>query len=124
MLDIDVFSSEFPKSKGYEIYETKHADLLLLKLENLNNCASDAFKTFLDIDGFTLAKSNIGDNKAYRNIYRRFLESIVLPDSYIDKMYTSKYVRHFYSEKEIEAFKARWCRQNHTFEKALEDVRN
>jgi hypothetical protein len=41
-------------------------------------------------------------------------------------MYTSKYVRHFYTQEEIEAFKAKWRRQNHTCEKALEkeDVRN
>ena len=78
----------------------------------------------MNIDEFTLVKSNIGDDKAYHGLYRGFLEFIVLPDSYIDKMYTSKYVRHFYSEEEIEAFKARWCRQNHTFEKLLENVRN
>lgn len=126
VLDIDVFSSEFPKSKGYKTYESEHADLLLLRIEDLNECASNAFKNFLDIDEFTLTKSNVGDNKAYRDIYRRFLKSIVLPDSYIDKMYTSKYMRHFYSEEEIEAFKARWHRQNYTCEKALEkeDVRN
>jgi len=126
VLNIDVYSSEFPKLKGYEIYEGEYADLLLLRLENLNECASDAFKNFLDIDEFALVESNIGNSKGYRNIYRKFLESIVLPDSYIDKMYTSKYVRHFYTQEEIEAFKAKWHRQNHTCENALEkeDIRN
>jgi len=123
VLGIDVFSSEFPKSKGYKIYKAEYTDLLLIRLENLNECASDAFNKFLDINEFTLAESNIGDNKAYRSIYRKFLKSIVLPDSYIDKMYTSKYVRHFYSEEEIEAFKAKWRRKNHACEEPIEAKR-
>jgi hypothetical protein len=61
-----------------------------------------------------LVNSNIAINKSYSDIYRQFLDSIVLPDFYINKMYTSKYMRHFYSEEEIEVLKAKWCRQNHT----------
>ena len=109
---IDVFSSEFPKVKGYKIYEEEHADVLLIKLENLNECAHDAFKEFLNIDGFNLIRANIASEKAYYPIYRKFLDSIVIPDSYIDQMYTSKYAQHFYSEKEINKFKAKWCKEN------------
>lgn len=105
---IDVYSRAFPKSKGYEIYESEYADVLVLRLENLNECGCDAFKNFLDLNEFNLVPRNVGNNKSYRDIYQGFLDSIVLPDSYIEKMYTSKYVRHFYSEEETEAFKAKW----------------
>ena len=53
-LNIDVFSIEFPHSQGYELYQSDLADLLLIRLENLNECAGEAFKKFLDIDDFTL----------------------------------------------------------------------
>jgi hypothetical protein len=43
---IDIYSREFSKSNGYEIYEAESADVLLIKLENLNECAGDAFKHF------------------------------------------------------------------------------
>lgn len=106
---IDIYSKDFPKSKGYGIYESESASVLLIRLENLNECANDAFKTFLNINSFTLLESNTGSNKGYSNIYRSFLEHIVLPEKYINEIYTSNYVKHFYSEEEIEAFKKKWC---------------
>jgi hypothetical protein len=110
---IDIFSREFPKLKGYEIYEAEHADVLIIRLENLNECASNAFKRFLGINEFSLLASNVGSNKTYNNLYKNFLKRIVLPEDYVNKMYTAKYVRHLYSEEEIEALKIKWCTQKH-----------
>jgi hypothetical protein len=103
-----VFSSDFPKSKGYKIYEGDKVDILLIRLENLNQCAREAFKDFLNIDNFTLINTNIGSEKDYAPIYKKFRDAIALPDSYIDEMYNSKYARHFYTEAEINKFRARW----------------
>jgi hypothetical protein len=108
VLGIDVFSREFSTSKGYQIYREEPADVLLIRLENLSQCAQDAFGEFLNIDGFTLVRANVSSDKAYHAIYQKFLDSVVLPDSYVDRMYTSKYAQHFYSEEEIDLFRARW----------------
>jgi hypothetical protein len=105
---VDVYSSEFPKSKGYKIYNEEHADVLLIKLEKLNECANDAFKEFLDIDELNLIRANISTKKIYYPLYKRFLDSIILPDTYFNQMYASKYARHFYSDREINEFKAKW----------------
>lgn len=112
VLGIDVFSSKFPKSKGYKIYEGEHIDVLLMRLEDLDKIASEAFKDFLGIEGFTLVKSNISKEKDYADIYRKVLDSLRLPSSYIEEMYTSKYSQHFYSEEEISTFKAKWEAQS------------
>ena len=109
---IDVFASEFPKSKGFKTYEDEKADVLLIRLENLNDCAEEAFKDFLDIHNFALVNTNIGREKVYASIYNKFRETIHLPDSYLDKFYNSKYMRHFYTEAEIEKFRAKWCRSS------------
>ncbi|MCI0558844.1 MAG: putative capsular polysaccharide synthesis family protein, partial [Nitrososphaera sp.] len=108
---IDVFSSDFPKSTGYKIYEGLQADILLLRLESLKSCSGDAFKDFLNIDDFTLRPTNISEGKDYYPTYREFLDSVVLPPAYIDKMYESKYTKHFYTEDEIDIFKARWSKR-------------
>lgn len=108
VFNLDVYASDFPKSKGYKIYHGEHADVLLLRLEDLNRCASQAFKEFLNIDNFTLIKANIATDKDYHATYRRLLQTISLPDSYLDKMYSSKYVKHFYSDEEIKSFRAKW----------------
>lgn len=108
VLGMDIFASEFPKSKGYKIYEGEQFDVLLIKLEALNNCGRDAFKDFLNIDEFKLSNTNVGNEKKYSVLYKAFKDSVVLPESYINKMYLSKYMKHFYSEEEIMRFENRW----------------
>jgi hypothetical protein len=105
---IDVFNCDFPKSKGYKIYRADHADLLLMRLEDMNERISEAFKAFLDIDRFTLLNANVSSQKVYRRVYQEFVNSIILPDAYVEKMYSSKYARHFYSHEELNEFKKKW----------------
>lgn len=105
---IDVFASEFPVTKGYKIYQGEQADALLIRLESLNDCARDAFEEFLHIKDFTLINENIGSEKVYAPLYKEMKDAIILPEAYLDRMYTSKYARHFYSEEEIARFRAKW----------------
>lgn len=105
---IDVFSSGFPTSKGYKIYEGELADLLVLRLENLNECARDAFQEFLNIRGLTLIRANVASEKPYYPIYSKFLDSAILPESYLAKMYNSKYTQYFYNQEEVNTFRAKW----------------
>ncbi|MGV2829104.1 putative capsular polysaccharide synthesis family protein [Myxosarcina sp. GI1(2024)] len=105
---VDVFAKKFDPDKGYEIYQGEKADVLLLKLETLNRCANNAFREFLQLENFTLSKKNIGRNKLYKQVYKSFLNDIKLPEAYIEEMYTSQFVRHFYSNSEINYFTNRW----------------
>lgn len=109
---LDACSTPFPKSKGYKMYRGDHPDILVFKLEALTKCGKEAFEKFLGIENFTLMKGNIADEGRYATVYEKFLDLITLPESYIDKMYDSRFVQHFYSREEIEAFKARWGRQD------------
>ncbi|MFX0095809.1 MAG: putative capsular polysaccharide synthesis family protein [Candidatus Hodarchaeota archaeon] len=105
---IDVFTEEFPKTQGYKIYTGKHLDLLLLKLEQLNDCASVAFNEFLGIKGFTLRNANLTKEKDYFSIYKKFISAKILPESYVEKLYASKFSRHFYTEEELNIFRKKW----------------
>jgi hypothetical protein len=108
VLGVDVFSREFPKSKGYCIYEGEFADILLLRLEDLNRVAREAFREFLDIPDFELTSSNVGSEKGYALLYKKFKEDVDLPDEYLRRRYGSRYMRHFYSAGEIERFQEKW----------------
>ena len=110
VFSIDVFSSEFYQPEGYKIYKKGNIDLLLIKLESLEKYAKKAFKEFLDIDIINIEDRNIGNQKYYSDIYKKFKESIILPEKYIDKLYSSKYAKHFYSAEEIQSFKMKWKR--------------
>lgn len=121
---VDVFSERFPKEKGYQILQGERAEVLILKLEMLNESAADAFLNFLGIDNFALVKDNIGGDKWYGAIYNRFKEIIPIPDSYLNLMYQSKYTQHFYTDEEINAFIFRWSSTTTSNPKELGMIRN
>lgn len=113
MLGVDVFAYAFPKSKGYMIIKEKQVELLLIRLESLTDCAEAAFREFMSIDGFVAKNTNVGNEKIYAPLYKKFKSTIILPDTYINNMYSSKFMRHFYSDEEIKEFKAKWERVIH-----------
>lgn len=110
MFGIDVFASPFPREQGYEIYQDEFADLLLIKLERLNDCGEEAIGRFLNLERFRLADANKAEDKWYSSIYRAFKQSLVLPDSYLDEQYNSRFSQHFYTPEEIATFRRKWAR--------------
>jgi len=120
---IDVFAYDFPKSEGYKIYRVEHADLLLMRLEDMNERIGEAFKEFLDIDRFALLDANVSSEKEYRSVYQEFVDSVILPDTYVERMYNSKYARHFYSDEELNRFKRKWTALKHEDVKLCQENR-
>lgn len=111
---VDVFDRTFPREAGYCIYEGKIADVLLIRLEDLGRCQIDAFREFLGIEHFEMQKTNVGKDKSYSQAYSRMLNSIGLPQSYLDKMYHSKCAQHFYGDDELAKFSRRWLKSTDT----------
>ena len=105
---IDIYLNHFPKGKGYEIYKYENIDLMILKLEMLSNCAQPAFDEFLNLSGVEILYNNVSASKPYAHLYHQFINSIHLPDSYLDQMYNSKFMRFFYSDPEINVFRIKW----------------
>jgi len=105
---VDVFRSEFPRSKGYKVYRGGPVEVLVCKLEKLDDCAEEAFREFLGIEGFTVQKANVASGKWYASIYQEFKDGLVLPAAYADRMFNSRVTRHFYDDEEIESFRVKW----------------
>lgn len=108
---IDVYTTEFPKETGYKVYRGDFADLLLIKLEKLDDCVEDAFGEFLQLDHFRPANSNRATDKWYSDLYAAFKRSLVLSDAYLDHIYGSRFAHHFYTDAELAAFHRAWQRQ-------------
>lgn len=79
-----------------------------MRLENLKECYELAFDEFLGIRGLKLIQENVGHEKNYGEFYREFVEKVRFPSSYVDGMYNSKYMRHFYTNDEIAAYRLKW----------------
>lgn len=105
---IDVLSEPFPTSTGYKIYSNQKAEVLLIRLESLDACAGEAFETFLHLKDFKIVNDNVGRRKTYARVYKSFKQNITIPGNYIDRLYNSAYMRHFYTINEIEAFREQW----------------
>jgi hypothetical protein len=108
LFGIDVYAAEFPKESGYKIYHGEHANLLLLKLEKLKDCAREAFNEFLGINDFRLERANEASDKWYADLYQEFKREVSLPESYLDRLYESPYMEHFHTTAEIEALRKKW----------------
>lgn len=108
----DVYATPFPKELGYQVYESRNARMLLVRLEDLNRVAEQAFEKAFGIPNFKLIRANVGEGKGYAEIYRAFQQQAGLPESYIQEMVSTRYVRHFYSPQELEAEARAWSRTN------------
>lgn len=109
-LGVNVYQSEFDWDKGYCIYRGDFANILVLRLENINSCAKTALDAFLNTANIELVNANVSESKDYAQIYQRFKTEICLPESYLERMYSSRLAQHFYSPAEIAGFRAHWTR--------------
>ena len=111
-LDIDIFSYDFPKDKGYLKIAKENIELLILKLENNSLLKEEQISRFIENNKFKLIWTNITseDDFSYSDFYGDFKQTVTISSGYLEKMYDSKFVRHFYSLQEIESMKSFWSR--------------
>ncbi|QXD16187.1 putative capsular polysaccharide synthesis family protein [Rhodocaloribacter litoris] len=115
MLGIDVFARPFDHERGYQILEQGGVSALVLRLEDLNRVLAPALAAFLDLpeERIHVARANVGEGKAYGASLREVKATLQLPEALLDRIYATRYARHFYAE-EIEAFQDRWRRRDET----------
>ncbi|UOQ87008.1 putative capsular polysaccharide synthesis family protein [Gracilibacillus salinarum] len=106
---VDIYDYPFDKEKGYTIINTRNLDIMVIKMEKLNDLEVK-IQQFLDMPNFKLNKANIGDNKWYSDLYKRFKKVFIPSEDYIEKLYNTKYMNHFYTEEEIKVFRNKWGR--------------
>jgi hypothetical protein len=108
VFDIDVYAEPFPHQQGYQIYRGKNnSRLLMLRLEDLDRVGQKVLGDFLNIKKFRLVQANVAENKEYSDLYRDF-KRIPLPASFLERMYSSRYAKQFYTDEEIQSFFQKW----------------
>ncbi|MDG2112112.1 MAG: putative capsular polysaccharide synthesis family protein [Actinomycetota bacterium] len=109
-LGVDPYSATDTGSGGAFILEARGSrpGLLVLKLERLVADGPAALGGFLDRPEVPLLDANAAESKDYGALYHRFMDTLELPSSYLDRMYESKMARHFYDAEELAGFRSRW----------------
>ena len=109
VFDIDVCHYQFDHEKGYNIISENNIDILIFRLEDLNYCYNEAISKLLNINQqHGIYESNIRKNKVYSNQYFSIKEKIIIPIELCNKVYSSAYMKHFYSKNEREEFIFKW----------------
>lgn len=105
---IDVYATPFPWASGCATYIGDRCDLLVMRLEDLEQVGAAALQEFLGLRDVTLTIANSTDREPYAESYRRFLAELRPTREYLDRVYESRLARHFYSTDERARFRARW----------------
>lgn len=108
VLGIDVFKSTFAKNKGYQFYQGKNTDVLLIRSEDVNKVAINALNEFLGLNLELLDDRNVTNKMDGAELYRQVKSKIKFSAKFLDEYYAQSYANHFYDKAEIERFKSHW----------------
>ena len=108
---VDVYAKPFPHARGYEIYESRRARALVLRFEDLKHQFKPALQELLGIEQVELPHTNLSESQGYGELYRDFVRQAKLPREWVDEMLSKKFAQHFYTQRELEASRARWVQQ-------------
>jgi Putative capsular polysaccharide synthesis protein len=112
VLGVDVYEHAFPHDAGHLRIDAGRYDILIMRADLDDSAKVKCMEEFLGVEGLSLAPKNVGSQKPYAAVYRKFLDALELPEAYVDEMLDSKYARHFFSPEEIARLRAKWLRGN------------
>lgn len=110
--NIDVYDFVFDKQKGYRIITEKNREVLIIRLEDLNNCFQAALEEFLEInEPISLLSENVVTQKQYKEQYIEVVNTIKIPRNVCKLIYSSKYTKHFYSNEMLNDLIKKWTKE-------------
>lgn len=110
---LDPLAYSFDQDKGYTIIKDGNTEVFIYQLEKLNNLVPE-LSEWVGVPLIKLEKGNVGEEKWVGESYKQAQSHLKITQEYFDKCYDEPYVKHFYSEADIEKFKDRW--QSHIME--------
>lgn len=108
-LNIDIYNYPFNKEEGYDIIKFGNVEIFIYQLEKLNNI----YKNLLDFLNIKNKETNLvshfrAEERWDAKYYKETVKNVQISKEYFDACYNSTYVKHFYSDEDIEKFKDKW----------------
>ena len=109
-LGLRIYAEDYNYLEGYTIYKgmNKKNKLIVIRLENLNEIFSKAMYEFLNINNVNMIINNEGGVKKYGDVYDYVKNNLIISKDVCEKIYSSKYMRYFYTNEEINGFINKW----------------
>lgn len=108
LLGCSVYEFPFDRAAGIGRAEAPHARLLMTRAESLDQASEGLSELFGQ--PILLQAKNVASTKEYGGMYQAVLHQFRPPLEYLDKVYATRQVEHFYSPDDIEAFRSHWTR--------------
>jgi len=109
---IDVYAKTFNRRRGWSIYEGGGRRILVIRTEDMDARLLEAMAALLEqalpLTEVEHRAQDLERPHGVGDLYREFMEKAVMPGAYLDRVYGSKYAKHFYYAKEIGAFRKFW----------------
>jgi hypothetical protein len=96
--------------EGIHVITDDNTDLLLITLESMNECFVSAMREFFGLSDIQMIKTNVSANGSFASEYKAIVNNFRLPADMLDKIYFTRFTRHFYSDLKIGAFKNKWLK--------------
>jgi len=101
---VNVYGTSFPTVKGWKVYS---GYLLIVKTELMSKVLKEALTYFCGEADYQVEHQAKGGFK-FGGEYDDFIKGSAFHKKLLDRMYESKYAKHFYSPKQIEALRRKW----------------
>lgn len=96
---MDIYTHGFDHERGFVCLSNDVITLFLYRVENLAQLETELGR-FLAMDNFQLRRVNDAASKAYWKDYCDLFNNYVVSGRSLEKLYTSRYMRHFFSDAE------------------------
>jgi len=102
---IDVYERRFAKKRGWSIINDRY---LLVQTERMSDILLAAFKALFGIAPPSIHRARTEEARPYGELYTDFLNWVKFPSDFLDTIYASRYVEHFYLKAQAEKMRSQW----------------
>lgn len=104
---VDVYKSKFAKTRGWSILKKRY---IIVQTERMDEALPDAFEKFFGERPPMLHRAMTFETRPYGELYKEFVKTVKFPEEQIEHMYLSKFVQHFFTKKQVDAWREKWTK--------------
>lgn len=110
-LGIDIFDFKFDHEKKHTIICKGNIEILIYRFEDLPDIFPMAIEEYLGIKNVKLKNFGISSKIIYKEKYENFERALKFDKTFLENIYSSRMVKHFYRNEEIKSFMDKWIKK-------------
>ncbi len=124
-LGIDVYEYEFDREAGYSIIDAPGFRVLLIRYEDMAGVFQKAVAEWLHVDPSEvhLERFHIHRDRRFDRTHDQVKKNLRVSRGACDRVYGTRFAKHFYSRGAIDRLTERWCEEEPTKPRATTDTR-